>query len=195
MLSLGLSNLYVSTRSQPKSKFSGAPRDAAAFQQNAFSASALATWALRLAVTTPWGRPLLHYRRGVNYAVPGAEKTTAGDRRSYGGLGGTGYRTPPTLYTRLSKDEASGISRIFRKIGPDRFTRARLELPASEVARGRLTHADYPSVPATRERRYFSIALRNTSKITAVDQPNIRTPFIAVMGPSSSQSRSGVTSP
>jgi hypothetical protein len=35
----------------------------------------------------------------------------------------------------------------------------------------------------------------NTSKITAVDQPNMRTPFIAVMGPSRCQRSTGVTSP
>jgi hypothetical protein len=37
--------------------------------------------------------------------------------------------------------------------------------------------------------------LRSTSKITAVDQPNSSTPFIAVIGPSSRQRSNGVTSP
>jgi len=35
----------------------------------------------------------------------------------------------------------------------------------------------------------------STSKITAVDQPNISTPFIAVIGPSKRQRSTGVTSP
>ena len=38
-------------------------------------------------------------------------------------------------------------------------------------------------------RRSTSNVMRNTSKITAVDQPNNRTPFIAVMGPSRCQRR------
>jgi len=37
--------------------------------------------------------------------------------------------------------------------------------------------------------------LRSTSKMTAVDQPNSSTPFIAVIGPSSRQRSTGVTSP
>src|SRR5947209_11020307 len=37
--------------------------------------------------------------------------------------------------------------------------------------------------------------IRNTSNITAVDQPNRSTPFIAVMGPSRLQRSTGVTSP
>src|SRR5204863_9907362 len=37
--------------------------------------------------------------------------------------------------------------------------------------------------------------IRNTSKITAVDQPNSSTPFIAVIGPSKCQRTTGVTSP
>jgi hypothetical protein len=37
--------------------------------------------------------------------------------------------------------------------------------------------------------------IRNTSKITAVDQPNSSTPFIAVIGPSRCQRSTGVTSP
>jgi hypothetical protein len=39
------------------------------------------------------------------------------------------------------------------------------------------------------------MVLRNTSKMTAVDQPNSSTPFVAVRGPSSRQSATGVTSP
>jgi hypothetical protein len=38
-------------------------------------------------------------------------------------------------------------------------------------------------------------AFRNASKITAVDQPNNNTPFIAVIGPSRCQRSTGVTSP
>jgi hypothetical protein len=53
------------------------------------------------------------------------------------------------------------------------------------------------------ERRYskpaavapWIIVLRNTSKMTAVDQPNSSTPFIAVNGPSSRQRSPGITSP
>ena len=37
--------------------------------------------------------------------------------------------------------------------------------------------------------------IRKTSKITAVDQPNNSTPFIAVIGPSKCQRSTGVTSP
>jgi hypothetical protein len=37
--------------------------------------------------------------------------------------------------------------------------------------------------------------IRNTSKITAVDQPNNSTPFIAVIGPSKCQRSTGVMSP
>jgi hypothetical protein len=40
-----------------------------------------------------------------------------------------------------------------------------------------------------------SSVIRNTSKITAVDQPNNSTPFIAVIGPSRCQRTTGVTSP
>jgi hypothetical protein len=40
-----------------------------------------------------------------------------------------------------------------------------------------------------------SIVLSNTSNISAVDQPNIRTPFMAVIGPSKCQRTTGVTSP
>jgi hypothetical protein len=36
---------------------------------------------------------------------------------------------------------------------------------------------------------------RSTSKMTAVDQPNSSTPFIAVTGPSSCHRATGVTSP
>ena len=39
------------------------------------------------------------------------------------------------------------------------------------------------------------IVFCSTSKMTAVDHPNIRAPFIAVMGPSSFQCSTGVTSP
>jgi hypothetical protein len=39
------------------------------------------------------------------------------------------------------------------------------------------------------------IVFCRTSKMTAVDHPNIRAPFIAVIGPSSFQSSTGVTSP
>src|SRR5438105_1601730 len=39
------------------------------------------------------------------------------------------------------------------------------------------------------------IVLRSTSKMTAVDQPNSITPFIAVSGPSRRQSCTGVMSP
>ena len=39
------------------------------------------------------------------------------------------------------------------------------------------------------------IALRSTSKITAVDHPNNRTPFIAIIGPSKCQRSTGITSP
>jgi hypothetical protein len=39
------------------------------------------------------------------------------------------------------------------------------------------------------------IVFCSTSKMTAVDHPNIRAPFIAVMGPSSFQSSTGITSP
>jgi hypothetical protein len=39
------------------------------------------------------------------------------------------------------------------------------------------------------------IVFCSTSKMTAVDHPNIRAPLIAVMGPSSFQSSTGVTSP
>ena len=38
-------------------------------------------------------------------------------------------------------------------------------------------------------------SLRSTSKMTAVDQPNSSTPFIAVIGPSKCQRCTGVTSP
>jgi hypothetical protein len=38
-------------------------------------------------------------------------------------------------------------------------------------------------------------ALRSTSKMAAVDQPNNSTPFIAVIGPSKCQRSTGVTSP
>src|SRR5947207_573055 len=55
-------------------------------------------------------------------------------------------------------------------LGHSRFSRARCSPLASKV-------------------------VRNTSKITAVDQPNIRTPFIAVIGPSRDQRLTGVTSP
>ena len=41
----------------------------------------------------------------------------------------------------------------------------------------------------------FIRALRSTSKITAVDQPNSSMPFIAVIGPSSRQGSTGVMSP
>ena|SRR5215217_7477564 len=41
----------------------------------------------------------------------------------------------------------------------------------------------------------FCITLLNTWKITAVDQPNSSTPFIAVIGPRSFQSSVGVMSP
>ena len=40
-----------------------------------------------------------------------------------------------------------------------------------------------------------TIVLRRTAKMTAVDQPNNSTPFIAVIGPSKCQRCSGVTSP
>jgi hypothetical protein len=39
------------------------------------------------------------------------------------------------------------------------------------------------------------IARLSTSKMTAVDQPNISTPFIAVIGPSSRQRSTGITLP
>jgi len=39
------------------------------------------------------------------------------------------------------------------------------------------------------------IVFRRTAKMTAVDQPNISTPFIAVIGPSKFQRCNGVTSP
>jgi hypothetical protein len=39
------------------------------------------------------------------------------------------------------------------------------------------------------------MVLRSTSKMTAVDQPNSNTQFIAVMGPSSRQRSTGSTSP
>jgi hypothetical protein len=39
------------------------------------------------------------------------------------------------------------------------------------------------------------IVLRSTSKMTAVDQPNTSTPFIAVIGPISRHRSTGITSP
>ena len=42
---------------------------------------------------------------------------------------------------------------------------------------------------------YLPIALISTSKMSAVDQPNIKTPFMAVIGPSRRNFASGVTSP
>jgi hypothetical protein len=42
---------------------------------------------------------------------------------------------------------------------------------------------------------YRPIARRNTSKMSAVDQPNKSTPFIAVIGPSSCQRCVGMMSP
>jgi hypothetical protein len=39
------------------------------------------------------------------------------------------------------------------------------------------------------------MACRSTSKMTAVDQPNSRTPFIAAIGPSRRQRSTGTTSP
>jgi hypothetical protein len=39
------------------------------------------------------------------------------------------------------------------------------------------------------------VVRRSTSKMTAVDQPNSSTPFIAVIGPSSRQRSTGMTSP
>jgi hypothetical protein len=49
--------------------------------------------------------------------------------------------------------------------------------------------------PCLSSLRTVVMTLRRTSKITAVDQPNNRTPFIAVMGPSKFQRSPGVTSP
>jgi dienelactone hydrolase len=46
-----------------------------------------------------------------------------------------------------------------------------------------------------RSLRGAAIVLRRTSKMTAVDQPNNSTPFIAVIGPSKCQRSNGVTSP
>ena len=43
--------------------------------------------------------------------------------------------------------------------------------------------------------RMVVMTLRRISKMTAVDQPNNRTPFIAVIGPSKCQRSVGVTSP
>ena len=43
--------------------------------------------------------------------------------------------------------------------------------------------------------RWIVIALRSTSKMTAVDHPNNSTPFIAVIGPSNCQCSRGSTSP
>jgi len=40
-----------------------------------------------------------------------------------------------------------------------------------------------------------AIVLRSTSKISAVDQPNSRTPFIAVIGPKRRHRATGVISP
>ena len=49
--------------------------------------------------------------------------------------------------------------------------------------------------PTARPDRMSRIVLRRISKITAVDQPNISTPFIAVIGPISCHCFSGITSP
>ena len=48
------------------------------------------------------------------------------------------------------------------------------------------------------ERLYFDsrrMVARSTSKMTAVDQPNNSTPFIAVIGASNRQCSNGITSP
>ena len=49
--------------------------------------------------------------------------------------------------------------------------------------------------PDCRTRRSDAMVLRSTSRMTAVDQPNSSTPFIAVIGPSSCQRTTGITSP
>ena len=56
-------------------------------------------------------------------------------------------------------------------------------------------HAPYFGHPRFSPLPLARSVMRNTSKITAVDQPNSSTPFIAVIGPSKCQRTTGVTSP
>jgi hypothetical protein len=58
-----------------------------------------------------------------------------------------------------------------------------------------LITAAWPDYCYTCSLRGAAIVLRSTSKMTAVDQPNNSTPFIAVIGPSKCQRTNGVTSP
>jgi AcrR family transcriptional regulator len=66
------------------------------------------------------------------------------------------------------------------------------QVVSKRVTAGAARHTDSccPSSP----RRPVNV-LRSTSKMTAVDQPNNSTPFIAVIGPSKRQRSNGITSP
>src|ERR1700722_9641651 len=87
-----------------------------------------------------------------------------------------------------SLEEGLDIARVVRDKG--------LVVYASEKCLHKQTSdRQFKCYPESAMSELIFIVFCSTSKMTAVDHPNIRAPFIAVMGPSSFQSSTGVTSP
>ena len=100
------------------------------------------------------------------------------------------------FYSALQRQNSPNryICEIF---GASRFSSIQHNQPEADIM---LSHSIIDPANTPFSRRQSSggpgiIAFRRTAKMTAVDQPNNSTPFIAVIGASNCQRRNGVTSP
>jgi hypothetical protein len=101
-------------------------------------------------------------------------------------------RWPSYRFYRALQRLKSPMRYICEIFGAPRFSSFSTQ---SAVNRHRIVSSLEMRYPAFAMSELIFIVLCSTSKMTAVDHPNIRAPFIAVMGPSSFQSSTGVTSP
>jgi hypothetical protein len=118
-----------------------------------------------------------------------------------GGIHELGDRHPQPDQHHHFDERDRDYSRMLISRSREIGTRSTVNQARQDVRRIMVESTNHSAPRSVRIRSRFGLTApsinvrRSTSKMTAVDQPNSSTPFIAVIGPRSRQRSTGVTSP